>query len=118
MSRIANVFAMLALLSSPAVAQEEPSGGGAQVTVTADDGAFLPTALSGRVGRDQVQVYGYGGYDSAAATGRFEATTEVRLFGPIALRGGAVYTSNGNTLKPTIGARGQFLKEEKIGVDA
>jgi hypothetical protein len=45
-----------------------------------------------------------GGYDSARKTGIVDFAAEVHVWGPISIRGGGTYVSNGNTLKPTVGA--------------
>src|SRR5215471_16088460 len=57
-------------------------------------GAFLPFTQAASVETQRAYALGFGGYDSARGTGTFEAATEVRLWGPVALRGGAVFTNS------------------------
>src|SRR5205085_1684538 len=59
-----------------------------------------------------------GGYDGARGSGLFEATAEVRVWGPVAVRGGAVYTGDDKGLRPTFGVRVQALREAAHGLDA
>lgn len=80
-------------------------------------GAFLPfsqaAALEGRRGYG----IGFAGYDSARKTATFEASTELQIWGPIAVRGGAVYTNGDKSLRPSFGARIQILRQERHSVD-
>jgi hypothetical protein len=85
--------------------------------VEAARGTFLPLSQAGVVGERRAFVTGLGGYDGARKTGTFEALTEVHLWGPIALRGGAVYTNAGRSLKPSVGARIGLLREGRHGLD-
>jgi hypothetical protein len=84
---------------------------------TASLGAFLPFSQPAVLDQQRAYALGLGGYDSARHTGTFEAATEVRVWGPIALRGGAVYTNGDRTLRPSFGARLQLLRERRQGVD-
>jgi hypothetical protein len=59
-----------------------------------------------------------GGYDGARGSALFEATAEVRVWGPVAVRGGAVYTGTDQRLRPTFGVRVQALREAAHGLDA
>ena len=81
-------------------------------------GAFLAVAQTATVDERRAYAVGFGGYDSARSTGTFEAATELRLFGPVALRGAAVYTNSTGTARPSFGARAQVLREDRQGVDA
>src|SRR5262249_29423837 len=45
------------------------------------------------------------------------ATAEVRIWGPFAIRGGAEYSTERREARPTIGGRGQFLRQERHGID-
>src|SRR4051812_23098891 len=56
------------------------------------DGLFLPSLLSPRVGAVPAYASGFGGYDSARGTGIANASAEVVIWGPIAVRGGAEYS--------------------------
>jgi hypothetical protein len=87
------------------------------VDSAATAGAFLPFTQSAALDHQRAYVTSVGGYDSARATGSFEAAAEVRLWGPLAVRGGAVYTVDGRTLRPSFGARLQILSEGRHGVD-
>jgi hypothetical protein len=82
----------------------------------AADGAFLPFSQVASFENQRAWVTGLTGYDSARHTGTFEGSTEVRLWGPISLRGGAVYTNGNQTLRPSFGARAQALHEDRHGV--
>ncbi len=79
--------------------------------------AFAPFSQSPSIEGRHAIITGLGGYDSSKHESSFEAATEVVLWGPIALRGGAVYTHDNNTLKPSFGARVQGLREGRHGVD-
>src|SRR5204862_6169752 len=46
-----------------------------------------------------------------------ETTAEVRLWGPIARRGGALYDAGNRRMRPNIGARVQVLRQEAHGID-
>jgi hypothetical protein len=58
-----------------------------------------------------------GGYDSARHSSTFEANAEARVWGPLSVRGGAVYTGRTGTLQPTIGGRVQLLRQQDHGLD-
>jgi hypothetical protein len=58
-----------------------------------------------------------GGYDSARQSALLQGSTEINVWGPIAIRAGVVYTETTNTLQPTFGAHVQVLKQEHHGVD-
>jgi hypothetical protein len=84
---------------------------------TAADGSFLPFTQAAAVDHQRAYAVGFGGYDTARHTGTFEAAAEVRLWGPIAIRGGAVYTNGDRVLRPSFGGRAQLLHEARHGVD-
>jgi hypothetical protein len=84
---------------------------------TAADGSFLPFTQPASIDRQRAYALGVSGYDTARHTGTFEAAAEVRLLGPIAVRGGAVYTNGNRVLRPSFGARAQLLHEARQGVD-
>jgi hypothetical protein len=90
-----------------------PPGG---AHASAGTGSFL--ALTQSAALDPKSAYGFatGGYDSARGASLFEAAAEVRVWGPLAVRGGAVFTG-GNRLRPSLGARVQALREARHGVD-
>jgi hypothetical protein len=113
---------LLAVLAFPltARAQGTTDEGGARTFVTrnsAGTGAFLPFTLSADIERQAALGSAIGGYDGAHGAGLFEAAAQVRLFGPVALRGGAVYSSAGDRMRPSLGARVQALRESRHGVD-
>jgi len=81
-------------------------------------GVFLPFSQAAAIEGQRAYAVGLAGYDSARKTGTFEASAEVRLFGPVAVRGGAVYTSGDRALRPSFGARIQLLREGRHGVDS
>jgi hypothetical protein len=70
------------------------------------------------VGVVPVFVSTLSGYDSARKAADIEGAAEFRVWGPFALRGGAVYSSDTGTLRPQVGARAQFLTQARFGVDA
>jgi hypothetical protein len=89
-----------------------------QTGTVAGLGAFLPFSQAASIDQQRAYAVGFAGYDSSRHTGTFEAATEVRLWGPIAVRGAAVSYTNGNrTLRPSFGARVQALHERRQGVD-
>jgi hypothetical protein len=80
-------------------------------------GVFLPFSQPAGIEKKGAYAVGLAGYDTAQRTGSFEAATEVRLWGPLAVRGGAVYTNEDRTLRPSFGARVQIVNERRAGVD-
>jgi hypothetical protein len=88
-----------------------------RVETSAASGTFLAFTHSASLESQRAYGVGVGGYDSARSTGLFEATAEVRVWGPIALRGGAVYTSGDERLRPSFGLRVQALRESASGLD-
>jgi hypothetical protein len=109
---------VLLVLAPAAWAQEDLSATRPTVTAgSAGTGAFLPFTLSPAIDRQAALGSAVGGYDGAHKAGVFEAAAEARLYGPLALRGGAVYSSAGDRLRPSLGARVQALRESRHGVD-
>ena len=84
---------------------------------SAESGIFLPLTLGSRVGGESAYVTSMSGYDSARGSALLEGATEIHVFGPLAVRAGAVYTDAGATLKPTFGVHVQALRQDKHGVD-
>jgi hypothetical protein len=84
---------------------------------SAEAGEFLPFTLASRVDSQRAFVTTLGGYDSARQSALMQGTTEISIWGPIAIRAGVVYTETTNTLQPTFGAHVQLLKQEHHGVD-
>jgi hypothetical protein len=122
---IALSLALLGALGGSPAAAAEPEGDVRFDASSADDqtrstaaaGAFLPFSQAALVEGQRAYAFGLGGYDTARETGTFEASTEVRVWGPLALRAGAVYTSASQTLRPTVGGRVQALRQGRHGVD-
>jgi hypothetical protein len=120
-------LALVSLMSSSARADEgetttslvdRPAPTPGTVTkAEAAAGTFLPFTQTGVVDFRRAFAAGFAGYDTARKSGSFEALAEVHLWGPIALRGGAVYTNAGASVRPSIGARVQALREGRHGVD-
>ena len=88
-----------------------------EITTVVREGALLPSTLSPRVGGVGALAFGFGGYDGARSVPIANATAEVRVWGPFALRGGAEYSSARKEARPTIGGRVQVLRQERHGID-
>lgn len=109
-------------MAAPARAQELPTDAPAFIATTPtvqaiSDGSFAPLTLPARVGSTAAFAWGLSGYDTSRKAGLFDAIAEVRLWGPVALRGGATYSNTSDRLRPNIGARVQVLRQEAHGVD-
>jgi hypothetical protein len=85
---------------------------------SAADGAFLPLTMHARVGDQGAYLTSTAGYDGGRSSGLVQGTAEVTVWGPIAIRAGAVYAESVNTLRPTFGAHVQALRQERHGIDA
>ena len=81
------------------------------------EGHYLPLTLAPTVGASAAVATGYGGYDGARGTAVMVSYAEVRVWGPIALRGGAELSDTLHRLRPSIGARMQLLSQQRHGVD-
>jgi len=92
--------------------------GGARTATAASAGDFLAFSQPASVTGQRAFASGLAGYDGARRTADVEAMTEVRLWGPLTVRGGAVYTNANRTLRPSFGARVQVLEQGRAGVDA
>jgi len=83
---------------------------------SADAGAFQPFTAAARIeGRATMSILS--GYDSAYGSAAMSLGAEVRIWGPIAIRGGAVWVPEGRTIAPTAGVRVQVLSQERFGID-
>jgi hypothetical protein len=111
------LLAPVALAQGPAPAEDVSTGRDAVTRQSAGTGAFLPFTLSAAIDKQAALGSAVGGYDGGHKAGVFEAAAEARLFGPVALRGGAVYSSTGDRLRPSLGVRVQALRESRHGVD-
>jgi len=81
------------------------------------DGAFSPLTMPARVGSTQAFAWSLGGYDTSRKSAVVDTSVEVRLWGPIALRGGATYSKDTSQMRPHIGARAQLLRQDRHGLD-
>jgi hypothetical protein len=127
----ATVMAMVTLAAAPAA----QAGGDSPAAYVADgtrdqdqaassdnqrsigDGAYLPLSLTPSVGRVQASAIGYGGYDAARKLAVMTTFAEVRVWGPLSLRGGGELGDTVHRLRPTIGGRFQFLHQDRHAVD-
>jgi hypothetical protein len=97
---------------------EGTAAGPSPVHASAQLGTFLPLTQGAALDAQAAWGGGAAGYDSARGRGLFEATAEVRVWGPLSLRGGAVYTGTGDrALRPSLGARVQILHESRHHLD-
>jgi hypothetical protein len=117
-TRISIILLSSLLAASAARAQTDDSVSQSLTTrQSASAGRLLvhthPAALDGQA----ALVSALGGYDSARRTGLFEAAAEVRVWGLLSVRGGAVYTSGDGRLRPSFGGRLQLLAESARGLD-
>jgi hypothetical protein len=87
------------------------------VSRSAGTGALLPFTNGATLEQQRATGTAFGGYDSARKSGLFEAAAEARIWKGLSLRGGALYTSSTDTLRPSFGARYQFLSEARHGID-
>jgi hypothetical protein len=81
------------------------------------DGIVVPFTLAAKVGSVPAFATAFGGYDGARSAPIMTATAEARIWGPIALRGGAEYSDVRKGMRPTVGLRAQVLRQERHGVD-
>jgi len=81
------------------------------------EGAFLPQALSARVGSTQGFALGSAGFDSARSGPLIDSAVEVSVWGPFALRVQATYSNDTKKMRPSIGGRAQLLRQEQHGID-
>jgi hypothetical protein len=119
-SIVAALFTVVAA-AAPARAQESELGERLtpppEIGTAARDGAFLPSTLAPCVGATAALASAFGGYDGARQAPIASATAEVRVWGPLAIRGGAEYSTDRKQPRPTIGGRVQLLQQARHGVD-
>lgn len=99
--------------------QDDPAGKtdfGVAVS-SAEAGMLLPLTVSPRTDSQRAVVRAIGGYDMPRKRMQFEAVADVTIFGPLAIRAGAMYGQKSDTFRPTIGLRVQALSQEKYGID-
>jgi hypothetical protein len=110
-----------ALLAGAARAQAQESTELPQIphptAVVAGEGAFLPQALSARVGSTRAFALGSGGYDSSRTGPLIDSAVEVSVWGPLALRVQATYGNDTRKMRPSVGGRAQLLRQERHGID-
>jgi hypothetical protein len=85
--------------------------------VSADAGMFLPFTMSPSTYTQRGIVRALGGYDSARDRAQFDAVADVTVWGPIAIRVGALYGQQRDTFRPTVGLRVQALTQDRFGID-
>jgi hypothetical protein len=99
---------------------DEAVGGGPRegaTTRSAATGVFLPFTSAATRNGPAATAVGFGGHDGTRSSGIFEAVGEVAIVAGLSLRGGAVYSGDRNTLRPSFGARYQLLGKGRHGVD-
>jgi hypothetical protein len=122
-SHAARLLALCVFLDLPAgraraAATDEGEAPRPKAASSASVGSFLAFTHPAALDTQAAYATGTGGYDSARGSGLYEAAAEVRLWGPLSLRGGAVYTQQGNHRgRPSFGGRLQALHESKNGLD-
>jgi hypothetical protein len=110
---------VLALASAPAVRASDDTGQfptAREASTSAATGGFLALTHSATLEGPAAHGFASGGYDSARGASMFEAVAEARIWGPLAVRGGVVYTGDAR-LRPSAGARVQALRERRHGLD-
>ncbi len=112
------VGALLASFSHSALAEgDDAAPSTAAVPAAASSGAFLPTTMAARTADTRGWVSTLGGYDGGRKSALVLGTASVRVFGPIDVQAGAVYTESSDRLRPSFGARVQLLREGRHGLD-
>jgi len=80
--------------------------------------SFVPSAVMAAPLPGHATVGSLAGYDGGTGKASFDAFTEARLWGPVSVRGAAVYTPRTKTLRPALGVRLQTLRQGTHGIDA
>jgi hypothetical protein len=96
---------------------DEGEGGRPVAAPSAALGSFLAFSQPASLGAQAAYGTGIAGYDSSRKAGLFEAAAEARLWGPVSLRGGAIYIRGAERARPSFGARLQALQESRNGID-
>jgi hypothetical protein len=81
------------------------------------EGALLQLVESPSLEGRQGLVAGFTGYDSSRGAATFKSIAELRFWGPVAVRVGAVYEGAAQSARPSVGARVQALREGRSGID-
>lgn len=87
------------------------------VTASARSGMFLPLTMAPSTTSQRAFARGYGGYDSARRSARFEATADATLIGPLAARFTMEYGDHSDSVRPGGGLRLQALRQDRHGLD-
>src|SRR2546421_284775 len=95
-SHALRLIALCVLLGLPAgrataTPADEAEAPRPKVASSASVGSFLAFTHPAALDRQGAYATGMGGYDSARGSGLYEAAAEVRLWGPLSLRGGALH---------------------------
>lgn len=108
-----------AQLSAEARPQLERRDGLAPQTATqsARAGMFLPLTMGASTSSQRAFARGFGGYDTARKSGRFESTVDATLYGPLAARVTVEYGERAGALRPGGGLRVQALSQDKHWLD-
>jgi hypothetical protein len=117
------VLLLLLSFSVPARADDRDGNDGAaapppRTAASAGAGSFLAFSHPAALDTQGAYATGTAGYDGARGSALYEASAEVRLWGPLSLRGGALYAQGEHRLRPSFGARVQVLHEARNGLDA
>src|SRR5437660_642468 len=94
-SHVARFLALCVFLGLPAgragaAATDEGEAPRTKVASSASAGSFLAFTHPAALDTQAAYATGTAGYDSARGSGLYEAAAEVRLWGPLSLRGGAL----------------------------
>jgi hypothetical protein len=88
-----------------------------RIADSASAASFSLLTDAAQVDRQRAIAVGFGGYDGAAHAGLFESNAEMTLFGPVAIRGGAIYSPSAGRVRPSVGGKVQLLRSAVHGVD-
>jgi hypothetical protein len=83
---------------------------------SAADGQYLPLTLAPTAGPTAVAA-SQAGYDGARGAAVMTTYADVRVWGPLAVRGAAELSDTAHRLRPSIGARLQLLSQGRHGMD-
>ncbi|MEY4512082.1 MAG: hypothetical protein RLZZ450_4204 [Pseudomonadota bacterium] len=86
-------------------------------TQSAKAGMFLPLTMGPSTSSQRAFARGFGGYDTARKSARFESTVDATLYGPLAARVTVEYGERAGSLRPGGGLRVQALSQDKHWLD-
>ena len=72
------------------------------IAEAAGRGAFLAGSQAASL-EGSAMVAGFGGYDGARRTATFESRAELRVWGPVVVSGGALYSDSAGRVRPSVG---------------